>query len=109
MIALYYYDLTNPKWEIVKITSEGWDIVKNNEIPIFKRYENNCSSQVYPSKDYDKGIFFNRFLKLFNLESKKDVILLSVYMILYSFPIYLKSYLVVSGTGGGAKTTTFKL
>jgi hypothetical protein len=104
-----YYDLTNSKWEIVKITSEGWDIIKNNDIPIFKRYEDNCSSQVYPSKDYDKEIFLKKFLKLFNLESKNDIILLSVYMISLFIPDIPKVILVVSGTGGGAKTTTFKM
>lgn len=104
-----YYDLTNSKWEIVKITPEGWGIIKNNDIPIFNRYENNCSSQAYPSKDYDKEIFFNRFLKLFNLESKKYAILLSVYMISLFIPGIPKVILVVSGTGGGAKTTTFKI
>ena len=46
----FYYDLTNSKWEIIKITTEGWNIIKNNEIPIFKRYDNNCSPQVYPIK-----------------------------------------------------------
>src|SRR6185437_10542233 len=73
----FYYDLTNQKWEIIKITTDGWDIIKNNQVPIFKRYDNNCSSQLYPSKEYDKDIF-NRFLNLLNLESKKDILLLSV-------------------------------
>jgi hypothetical protein len=82
----FYYDLTNQKWEIIKITTDGWDILTNNELPIFKRYDNNCSSQAYPSKKYDKDIFFNRFLTLFNLESKKDISLLSVYVIPYLFP-----------------------
>ncbi len=103
-----YYDLTNLKWEIVKITSEGWDVIKNNDIPIFYRYENNCIPQVYPSKNYDKEIF-NKFLKLFNLESKNDIILLSVYMMSLFIPNIPKVILVVSGTGGGAKTTTFKM
>lgn len=103
-----YYDLTNPKWEITKITSEGWDIIKNNDIPIFNRYENNCSPQVYPSKVYDKEIF-KKFLKLFNLESKNDILLLSVYIISLFIPDIPKVILVISGSGGGAKTTTFKM
>ena len=104
-----YYDLTNPKWEIIKITSEGWNIVKDNTIPLFKRYENNYSLQVYPSKENDKTTYWNRFLKLFNLESKNDILLLSVYMISMFIPDSPKSILVLSGTWGGAKTMTFKM
>jgi hypothetical protein len=104
-----YYDLTNPKWEIIKITSEGWDIINNNEKPIFKRYEKNCSSQVYPSKDYNEKIFLNRFLKLFNLKSKNDILLISIYIISLFIPDIPKCILVLSGAGGGAKTTTFEL
>jgi hypothetical protein len=104
----FYYDLTNPKWEIIKITSEDWDIIENNEIPIFKRYEKNCSPQVYPSKDYDKDIF-SKFLKLFNVESKKEILILSVYIISLFIPSIPKPILVLSGAGGGAKTTTFEI
>ena len=103
-----YYGLTNPKWEIIKISSDGWDIVKNNEIPIFKRYENNCSPQIYPSREYNREDF-SRFLKLFNLDSKNDILLLSVYIISLFIPEIPKVILVISGTGGGAKTTTFRI
>ena len=104
----FYYDLTNSKWEIIKITSEGWNIIKDNEIPIFKRYEKNCNPQVYPSKKYDKDIF-SKFLKLFNVESKKEILLLSVYIISLFIPEIPKPILVLSGAGGGAKTTTFEI
>ncbi len=30
---VFYYDLTNSQWEIVRISSKGWEIVKNNEYP----------------------------------------------------------------------------
>jgi hypothetical protein len=103
-----YYDITNLKWEIIKTTSEGWDIINNNEIPIFKRYEINCQPQVYPFKDYDKDVF-NKFLKLFNVESKKEILLLSVYIISLFIPDIPKPILVLSGAGGGAKTTTFEI
>jgi hypothetical protein len=107
--GIFYYDLTNPKWEIIKTTSEGWDLVKDNTIPLFKRHENNYSPQVYPSKDNNKVAYWNRFLQLFNLESKNDVLLLSVYIISMFVPDIPKSILVLSGTWGGAKTMTFKI
>jgi hypothetical protein len=105
---VFYYDLTNLKWEIIKITSEGWNVIENNEEPIFKRHEKNCSPQVYPSRKYDKDIF-NQFLKLFNVESKKDILLISVYIISLFIPDIPKCILVLSGSGGGAKTTTFEI
>jgi hypothetical protein len=95
---VFYYDLTNSKWEFIKITSEGWHIINSNEEPIFKRYEKNCSPQVYPSRKYDKDIF-NQFLKLFNVESKKDILLLSVYIISLFIPDIPKPLLVLSGAG----------
>jgi hypothetical protein len=48
-----FYDLTNPKWEAVKITPEGWSAEKAPVI--FRRY--NAQPQVYPSKDYPLDIF----------------------------------------------------
>ncbi len=107
--STFYYDLTNQKWEILKITSEGWDIVKDNSIPIFKRYDNNNSPQVIPSKEYGKEAHWDRFLKLFNLETKSDIVLLSVYMVSLFVPDIPKGILVLSGNGGGAKTMTFKM
>lgn len=105
----FYYDLTNPKWEVIKITSEGWDLVKDNIIPLFKRYENNYSPQVYPTKNNDNITYWNRFLKLFNLESKEDILLLSVYIISLFIPDIPRAILILRGSWGGAKTMTFKL
>jgi hypothetical protein len=106
---IFYYDLTNQKWEIVRITSEGWDIVKDNTVPIFKRHENNHSLQIHPSNGIGKKAHWDRFLKLFNLETKSDIVLLSVYMISLFVPDIPKVILVLSGNGGGAKTMTFKM
>ena len=107
---VFYYDLTTTKWEIVKISAhEGcWEIVKDNNLPIFKRHENNCSPQVYPSKEYGKDVF-EQFLKLFNFGSRRDILLFSVYLISLFIPKIPKVILVIKGTGGGAKTTAFKM
>lgn len=104
-----YYDLTNQKWEIVKINSKGWEILKNNTIPLFKRYENNIKPQVYPIKDQKNEEYFKEFLQMFNLKTEKDLLLLSVYMISLFIPEIPKVILIITGNGGGAKTTTFSL
>jgi hypothetical protein len=103
-----YYDSTNSKWEIVKISKEGWDIIQNNEIPIFKRHDTSSISQVYPLKDYDVGIW-DKFLSLFNLGSKNDKVLFSVLLISLFIPDIPKPILILSGEGGGAKTTAFNI
>ena len=108
----FFYDLANQKWELVRIASDGWEIVKNNEIPLFKRYENNSKAQVYPStstNEQNNKECFNQFLKLFNLRNSKDFLLLSVYVISLFIPEIPKVILGISGNGGGAKTTTFRL
>ncbi len=104
-----YYDLTNHKWEIVKITSEGWQIVQDNVIPLFKRYEKNCRPQIYPKKDVNNEGYFKEFLNLFNLRTEKDRLLLESYLISLLIPKIQKAILVISGNWGGAKTTTLSL
>lgn len=107
---VFYYDLTNSQWEIVKISSERWEVIKDNNLPLFKRYEGNCSPQVMPStslQDNEKG--FNQFFKLFNLQSESDKLLLKVYLISLFIPEIPKVILVVKGNGGGAKTTAFRM
>lgn len=105
----FIYDLTTPKWEFVTISAdEGWKIITDNQEPIFKRYENNCCPQIYPSREYPKDIF-EKFLKLFNFQSKKDILLFSVYLISLFIPEIPKVILIIRGTGGGAKTTTFRM
>ncbi|MDR4491935.1 MAG: bifunctional DNA primase/polymerase [Candidatus Nitrosocosmicus sp.] len=102
------YDLTNPKWEIVKISSEGWDLIQNSSSPLFKRFDNTSAPQVYPSRDYSLNIF-EEFLDLFNLGSKNDRLLLSVYVTALLIPSIPKPILIFNGQGGGAKTTAFNI
>lgn len=105
---IFYYDLTNPKWEIIEITKDGWNLVENNELPIFKRYESNSSPQIYPLKEYEEGVF-DKFLKLINLHSREEIILFSVYLISLFIPEIPKPMLILNGTWGGAKSTAFEL
>jgi hypothetical protein len=105
----FYYDLTNQNWEIVKVTSKGWQVVKDNSTPLFNRYDNNCKPQVYPIKDYNNKKYFKEFLNLFNPRTDDDRLLLKIYLVSLFIPEIQKAIIVISGNGGGAKTTTFSL
>jgi len=44
-----YYDLTNEKWQVVKITKDGWSIIDNP--PILFRRHTHQKQQVLPDID----------------------------------------------------------
>lgn len=103
----YYYDLANPKWEIVKVTSEDWTVVSSTKEPIFRRYKNSMS-QSYPNRRYNPDCI-EKLSSLFNLHSQKDRLLLLVYIISLFIPDIAKPILLLYGSKGSAKTTSFEL
>jgi hypothetical protein len=98
----WVYDLTNKDWSFVKITSEGWYIIKNDVI--FRRYGNQ-KPQVTPDQKYDPDIF-DRFMKLVNIKTddKSINLLLRIYIISLFIPDIQKVILMLHGSGGAAKT-----
>ncbi len=103
----YYYDLTNSNWEVIKVTRKGWNIVSNTQNPIFKRYKNSMS-QSYPNRDYS-SVCIEKVLNLFNLHSQKDRLLFLVYVVSLFIPDIAKPILLLYGSKGSAKTTSFEL
>lgn len=101
------YDLTNKDWEFIKITSNGWDIFKD-EI-IFRRY-NNQQQQVYPDRNYAPDIF-DRFMNLVNIKAddKDSILLLKCYIISLFIPDIQKVVLILYGSQGAAKSTLQEL
>ena len=61
------YDLTNPEWQVVRVTETGWDI--EYAPVVFTRYSNQIP-QVYPSKEYPPEIF-DMFMALLNIKDLK--------------------------------------
>ena len=102
----WYYDLTNEKWEVIEITSEGWRIVNN--VTLFRRFSNQ-SPQVYPSREYTSDIF-DRLIKLLldvNVEEKNKKnygLLIKCYIVYLFIPHVLKPVLMPHGHQGGAKS-----
>jgi hypothetical protein len=65
-----YYDLTNPKCEVVKITPDDWTILSGYDIPtIFRKYKSQ-KAQVTPSRKYPSNIL-DQFIDLLNITNKE--------------------------------------
>jgi hypothetical protein len=97
-----YYDMTNDKWQSVKISKDGWELVDETPIPMFSRY--NQTDQAKPERNYEEDIF-DRFLQLTNLKEEEDRILLSVYIVTLFIPDIPHIVLQIHGEKGSAKST----
>ena len=101
-----YYDLCNPDWEMVRITRDGWDIVKHSPKILFKRHAIS-NAQVYPKRDYPPDIL-EQFTKLTNLnqDDEDNKILAEVYLIsLFLLANLPKPIMNPYGSKGSGKTT----
>ena len=101
---MYWYDLCNENWEAIKITKDGWNVVKSDEAPmVFRRYSSQ-KAQVYPSKSYPSDIM-DQFLKLINLkDSENGRLLVKCYIVSILIPGIAKAMLMIHGPKGAAKT-----
>jgi len=97
----WIYDLVNENWEFIRITSSGWDIIKN-EI-IFRRYSNQ-KAQVYPDRNYEPDIF-DQFMGLLNTKDRDSILLLKCYITSLFIPEIQKVVLILHGSQGAAKSS----
>jgi hypothetical protein len=102
---VFYYDLTNSKWEVVKITPDGWSIEGS---PIFFRRYSNQLMQPYPSVHYPLDIF-DQFLELLNVKDEDNKLLLKCYIVSLFMPEIPKPVLMLHGEQGSAKSTLLEL
>jgi hypothetical protein len=96
------YDLTNQKWQCVKITTKEWDVIDETPVPLFMRY-NSQVPQVLPSKEYGMDIV-DRFLQLTNVKREENKILVIVYTITLFIPAIQHVALQLHGEKGSAKS-----
>ena len=97
-----YYDMTDDKWQSVRISKRGWELVDKTPLPLFSRY--NQTPQAEPDRKYEDDIF-DRFLSLTNLKTDEDRILLSVYIITLFIPDIPHAISQIHGEKGCAKST----
>jgi hypothetical protein len=100
------YDLTNPLWETIKVTPQGWFIEKTPTV-MFRRYKNQ-TAQVYPSTEYPQDIF-DRFINLINVKTEDSKLLLKCYIVALLIPGIPKAILMLHGEPNSAKTTLLEL
>jgi hypothetical protein len=116
---VYYYDLTNDKWEVVRITitaagleestmtSGGAWVVEKPSFCVFKRHKNH-QPQVFPERSYPADIF-DRFINLMNVKDADSKLLLKCYIISLFIPEIPKAILMLHGEQGSAKSTLQEL
>ena len=97
-----YYDLSNDRWQCIRISQQGWDVVNSTPVPMFVRY--NQIPQADPDRNYEQNIF-DRFLQLTNLKQDQDRILLKVYIVSLFIPDIPHAMLILHGEKGSAKST----
>lgn len=97
------YDLTNDKWQIIKVTAKGWGLAEKPPI-MFRRYAHN-RTQVMPVLGGDMRLL----LKYFNISDPQQQLLVLVYIVCAFIPGFGHPILLVHGPQGSAKSTFSRL
>lgn len=101
--GVIYYDLCNKNWEVVEITSQGWEIINDSPV-LFKRFPHQ-KAQVIPSKDGDVSAILE-FLNLKNGDTQTLVLIWLAVVFISDIPHPIP---VLYGSQGSAKSFFFKL
>jgi hypothetical protein len=98
-----YYDLTDEEWRQIKITKDGWHIIRTNDSKLFfTRF--NQTSQLEPDKDYSSDIF-DKYLNLMNISDPQHRLLLKVMTICSLVPDIPHPICIPYGEQGSCKST----
>ena len=100
-----YYDLCTSKWEAIKITKNGFEIVSLDEnTPVFVRRQHQ-NSQVLPKKQKENAL--DELCDLLRIQNK-DGIVFKVHLISQLLERYPIPIMVVHGEHGSIKSTITK-
>lgn len=97
-----FYDLTNKRWEIVKITKGSWGIQKQ-DYPIFRRFSHQ-NPQTVSKNQRDLELIEN----FWNIKKRDNLLLAKVILVTFFVPDIPHAILVPYGSQGSAKSTIFK-
>ena len=98
-----WYDLTDEQWQAIRVTGEGWEVVKDPP-PLFYRYEHHAP-QVQPVQGGDLNRLFD-FIRVADDDSR---LLLKVYIVTCLMPDIAHPMPVLHGPQGSGKSTLFKM
>ena len=98
-----WYDLSNEKWEAVRIDDKKWELVSTPPI-LFHRFSHQAA-QVYPVEGGD----VRDLLKFTRLVKKEQEVLLLVATIASFIPDFPHPVFILYGDQGAAKTTLSKV
>jgi hypothetical protein len=105
-----YYDLTNKKWEAIRITAKGWDIDKHSPY-LFRRYGAELP-QVYPDRNYSPSVL-DLYFDLWNFKpeyKEMQKLLQKVKHVTDLWPNTIpKPIIILPSSQGTGKTTSFEL
>jgi hypothetical protein len=97
-----WVDLSNDKWQAVKITPQGWEVVDNPPI-LFRRFPHQRPMEVgTPQETLD----LNQWL---NVKEEDDRVLLHVWLVTDFIPEIPHPVVIFHGPQGSAKTTHSKM
>ncbi len=98
-----YYDLTDEKWRQIKITKDGWYIIRSNDSKLlFTRF--NQTTQLEPDRHYTSDVF-DKYLNLMNIYDSYHRLLLKVITICSFIPDIPHPICVPHGEQGSCKST----
>ena len=96
----FYIDLCDDDWRVARITSQGWEIIKEPPI-LFRRYSHMKSLEVLPGKDSD----WKEYIDSLNLSDDNDKIILTGYVGTALVPGIPHPIPIPTGPQGSAKSS----
>ena len=101
-----YIDLANDAWEQIRITKEGWGIVKAKDSPVKFKRAKGMLPLCYPGETSATMEDIGRF---FNVKTENDLVLIVSWLLGAMQPEGPFPVLVLQGEQGSAKSTTARL
>lgn len=111
----FYYDLTNRNHEVIKITPDGWELLEETDIPLFRRYRHQEPAPYPAQADEETPEALRqlaaRILKYVNHDESDPHarLLILVVIISYLIPGIPHPVAVVFGDQGSAKSSFFRI
>ena len=100
-----YLDLANENWQVVRITADGWTVIRGDECPI--KFLRNSHMKALPVPV--QGGDLNRLGCMLNLPDHKARLLVFAWLLGIFQPDQPQVVLSITGEQGAAKTTAVKL